>query len=266
MPRPRPALRQHPFRGTGSAVSAASCTPTSIAFCAPFSNRAADLPPCRVPHHPSGFIGFGRNAPFQRSVHFSSPVGRGLPLFQLRNHDSRHSVGKLNLLYTPFTWSTSLHVGGAWKVHHLIYLTGDVRRIPDRQRSGDRRGMLHRAVSRYPPQVIAGAAGPSCWSPATSSRDVTHPRFNRLFRGLMSSRRSSHGPADFIPPVWRCHCRPERTLSKSVHCLRPVGCHFPMFQIRNSLTWIFPTHVVSLYTPRTSRTAPIFADLIRVFR
>ncbi len=30
------------------------------------------------------------------------------PLFQLRNHDSRHSVAKLDLLYTPFTWSTPL--------------------------------------------------------------------------------------------------------------------------------------------------------------
>ena len=48
------------------------------------------------------------------------------------------------------------------------------------------------------------------------------PHFNRLFRGLMSLRRRSHWPADVIPHVWRCHCRPERTLSKSVHCLRPV--------------------------------------------
>ena len=38
--------------------------------------------------------------------------------------------------------------------------------------------------------------------------------------------RRSHWPADVIPHVWRCHCRPERTLSKSVHCLRPVEGRF----------------------------------------
>ena len=58
------------------------------------------------------------------------------------------------------------------------------------------------------------------------NRHVLHPHFNRLFRGLMSLRRRSHGPADVIPHVWRCHCRPERTLSKSVHCLRPVEWRF----------------------------------------
>ncbi len=52
------------------------------------------------------------------------------------------------------------------------------------------------------------------------------PHFNRLFRGLMSLRRRSHGPADVMPHVWQCHCRPERTLSKSVHCFRPVGGRF----------------------------------------
>ena len=41
---------------------------------------------------------------------------------------------------------------------------------------------------------------------------VTHPHFNRLFRGLMSSRRRSNGPADVIAPIWRCHCSPEPTL------------------------------------------------------
>ena len=76
----------------------------------------------------------------------------------------------------------------------------------------------------YPLRVIASAADPSPRSP--SSRDVTHPHFTRLFRGLLSLRRRSHGPADVIPHVWRCHCRPERALSKSVHWLRPVEGRF----------------------------------------
>ena len=42
----------------------------------------------------------------------------------------------------------------------------------------------------------------------------------------MSLRRRYHGPVDVIPHVWRCHCRPERALSKSVHWLRPVEGRF----------------------------------------
>ena len=78
----------------------------------------------------------------------------------------------------------------------------------------------------YLDRVIASAADPSSRSPATSSGHVMHPRFNRLLRGQMSLGRRSHGPADAIPPVWRCHCRPERTLSKSVHRLLPVEGRF----------------------------------------
>ena len=53
-----------------------------------------------------------------------------------------------------------------------------------------------------------------------------HPHFNRIFLGLMSLGLRSNRPADVIPHVWRCHCRPERGHSKSVHCLRPVGGRF----------------------------------------
>ena len=56
--------------------------------------------------------------------------------------------------------------------------------------------------------------------------DVMHPHFKRIFLGLMSLGRPSNRPADVMPHVWRCHCRPERTLSKSVHWLRPVGGRF----------------------------------------
>ena len=72
------------------------------------------------------------------------------PLFQLRNHDSRHSVAKLDLLYTPFTWSTPLQVGRAWKVHHMIHLTGDIPHVTsDRARKGGRQ--LRRPILPAPP-------------------------------------------------------------------------------------------------------------------
>ena len=50
----------------------------------------------------------------------------------------------------------------------------------------------------------------------------------------MSLRRRSHGPADGIPHVWQCHCGPERTLSKSVHCLRPVEGRFTLVSATKS--------------------------------
>ena len=53
----------------------------------------------------------------------------------------------------------------------------------------------------------------------------------------MSLRRRSHGPADVIPHVWRCHCRPERTLTESVHCLRPVGGRFTPVSATKSRLW-----------------------------
>ncbi len=65
--------------------------------------------------------------------------------------------------------------------------------------------------------------------PRSSARflgHVMHPHFKRHFRGLMSLGRCSNRPADVMPHVWRCHCGPERTLSKSVHWLRPVGGRF----------------------------------------
>ena len=104
-----------------------------------------------------------------------------------------------------------------------------------------------------PARVIASAAGPSPRSPSPSSRDVTHHHFNRLFRGLMSLGRRSHGPADVIPHVWRCHCGPERTLSKSVHWLRPVGGRFTPISATNSR----PDLVTSRYQNSNSCTPPI---------
>ena len=69
------------------------------------------------------------------------------------------------------------------------------------------------------------------------SRRVLHPRFKRLFRGLMSLGRRSHGPADVIPHVWRCHCSPERTLSESVHWFRPVEGRFTPVPATKSRLW-----------------------------
>ena len=97
------------------------------------------------------------------------------------------------------------------------------------------------------------------------SRDVTHPHFNRLFRGLMSLRRRSHGPADVIPPVWRYHCRPERTLSKSVHCLRPVEGRFTPVPATNSRLWPLCHGTQTPVHPHYCVAAPRFgADLIGV--
>ena len=53
----------------------------------------------------------------------------------------------------------------------------------------------------------------------------------------MSLRRCSHGPANVIPPVWRCHCGPERTLSESVHWLRPVVRRFIPVPATKSRLW-----------------------------
>ena len=85
--------------------------------------------------------------------------------------------------------------------------------------------------------MIVSAAGTSPRSSYPSSRDVTHPHFKHLFRGLMSLRRPSHGPADVISHVWRCHCGPERTLSESVHCLLPVEGRFTPVPATKSRLW-----------------------------
>ena len=74
-------------------------------------------------------------------------------------------------------------------------------------------------------------------SDSRKGRHVLHPHFNRLFGCLMSLRRRSDGPADVIPHVWRCHCRPERALSKSVHCLRPVEGRFTPVSATKSRLW-----------------------------
>ena len=154
-----------------------------------------------------------------------------MPLFQLRNHYSRRSVVKLDLLHTPFTWSTPLHFDGAWKVHHVIHLMGDVRSIANRLRSGDRTGNPPPGhVLGVLAQMITSAAGPSPRSPSPSSRDVTHPHFNRRFGGLMSLRHRSDRPADVISPVWRCHCSPEHR--DSTKCFLFTSCRgaiYPCF-------------------------------------
>ena len=78
---------------------------------------------------------------------------------------------------------------------------------------------------------------PFPWSSARFLGHVMHPHFKRHFRGLMSLGRRPHGPADGIPPVWRCHCSPERTLSESVHWLRPVGGRFTPVSATKSRLW-----------------------------
>ena len=124
-------------------------------------------------------------------------------------------------------------------MHHVMHLMGDVSRIPTG--CGARRTAGAYAAgpcSGYPAQVIASAAGPSPRPPSPSPRDVTHPHFNRLFRGLMSLRRRSDRPADVMPHVWRCHCGPERTYSRSVHWLRPVEGRFVPVPATKSRLWL----------------------------
>ena len=79
----------------------ASCTPTSIAFCNTLLRLTGRFSAVSAPHHPAGFSVSDRNAALTKSVHCLPPVGGDLPLHQLRIPDSRHSVTKVNLLYTP---------------------------------------------------------------------------------------------------------------------------------------------------------------------
>lgn len=81
----------------------------------PFLQPSCRFPPCRAPHHPSSFVGFDRNPPFQESVHFSSPVGRDLPVFQIRNCPFACFLAKLKLVYSPRTGREIPDSAGAWK-------------------------------------------------------------------------------------------------------------------------------------------------------
>ena len=83
------------------------------------------------------------------------------------------------------------------------------------------------------------------------------PHFNRLFRGLMSLRRRSDGPADVIPHVWLCHCGPERTLSKSVHSFTSCrGAIYPCFSYELTPPANTVPKLKLLYTPSTARKRP----------
>ena len=73
--------------------------------------------------------------------------------------------------------------------------------------------------------------------PLTAAKPPRLAPPNRHFRGLLSLKRRSHGPADVMLPVWRCHCGPERTLSESVHWLRPVEGRFTPVSATNSRLW-----------------------------
>ena len=93
-------------------------------------------------------------------------------------------------------------------MHHLIYLTGDMRRIAHRLRSGVRRAVSR--VSRPGDRRRRRTVTPvSCHVLGR----VMHPHFNRIFLGLMSSGRRSNRTADVILQVWRCHCSPEHRVS-----------------------------------------------------
>ena len=82
------------------------------------------------------------------------------------------------------------------------------------------------SFSKSRPSLRSAAVRPFPRSPATFLGHVIHPHFNRPFEGLMSLGSRSDRPADVIAHVWRCHCRPERTLSESVHFSSPVEGRF----------------------------------------
>ena len=178
------------FRGTRSAKAsrntATSCTGTSIALCAVFSTAPTAFPPCRAPHHPSSFSPSDRTGAFQQSVHCSRPVEGPFPLFQLRNHDSRHSVAKLDLLYTPFTWSTPLHFGGAWRVHHVIHLMRDIHHATS---DHARRGGRHLLRPLLPaPSPDSGPSRPPGAKTAHSGRGYVPVALSRQWHKMARSK------------------------------------------------------------------------------
>ena len=91
-------------------------------------------------------------------------------------------------------------------------------------------------------------------SSATFLGHVMHPHSTRLLRGLMSLRRRSHGPANVIPPVWLCHCGPERTLSEK--CSLLTSCREAIYPRSNYEI----TTPATLFPNSNSCTPPILHE------
>ena len=129
----------------------------------PVFRRTCPFPAASCPHHPTSFVGFGLNALFQRSVHFSSPVGGDLPLFQLRNRPSVTSPSNSISCTAP---SHGPHRSVSTEPGRCITCNA-----PHRGYALDRQGMTWAysvgPCPRHPGRVIASSAGPSPRSPAT---------------------------------------------------------------------------------------------------
>ena len=96
-----PQLRTSFGLVVATAVSRRHAPPHQSHFTPRFPTHPPLFRPCLPPHHPAGFSVSDRNAALSQSVHCLPPVGGVLPLHQLRIHDSRPSVTKVHLLYTP---------------------------------------------------------------------------------------------------------------------------------------------------------------------
>ena len=129
----------------------------------PVFRRTRRLAGMFAPHRQTSFVGFGLNELFQRSVHFSSPVGGDLPLFQLRNRPSVTSPSNSISCTAP---SHGPHRSVSTEPGRCITCNA-----PHRGYALDRQGMTWAysvgPCPRPPCRVIASSAGPSPRSPAT---------------------------------------------------------------------------------------------------
>ena len=129
------------------------------------------------------------------------------------------------------------------------------RRLNDTSRYQGRRGR-RRAVGAAGHQDRNGLAATFC---------IKSPRRPSIsaFSPPLKSATFSYGLSNFEPTSQLAemqlsattHPSPDRNVpaSQSVHFLRPVGGHFPLFQLRNRPTCIFATNIISLYSPTASR-------------
>ena len=101
---------------------------------------------------------------------------------------------------------------------HVVHVL-DVLAVFDAVFGGFHGSFLPRRISPRSP-VTCGPGFPPVFDHVFGH--VMHPHFNRIFLGLMSSRRRSNRPADVMPHLWRCHCRPEH--HDSTKCFLITSC------------------------------------------
>ena len=143
----RPGDRQARSRADVSPRSIGPWMPPAPCFAShtPFSRHV--VTPL---HHPPSFGPSDRTGAFQESVHCSRPVEGPSPCF------SYEITTPVTLLPNSISCTPLSHgphpskVGRAWKVHHMIHLTGDIPHVTsDRARKGGRE--LRRPILPAPP-------------------------------------------------------------------------------------------------------------------